>query len=119
MTVASDAILTLKSGILSLKLQKDVTNAIQITSSLGYDDESLVLSSPESTLGTVTIKNEDFSQNITLALKNPTHLAKGTVLATWKVTKVLPEIHTINLSDTHIETTAGTQSLSTEGTGEF
>jgi len=118
-TITSDASLALNNWILSLKLQKDVTNATQITTSLGYNDEALVLSSPKSTLGAITIKNEDFSQNMTLILKNPTNLTKGTVLATWKVTKVLPEIQTINLSNTQIKTSEGTQDLSTEGTGEF
>ncbi len=118
-TVTPDAALVLKNGTLSLALKKDIANATKITASLGYDDGSLVLSSPESTAGIITTKNEDFSQNITITLKNPTNLPNNTILTTWKVTKVLPEIQTINLSDTHIETTAGTQSLSTEGTGEF
>lgn len=118
-TVMPDVALTLNNGTLSLKLQKDIPSATKITASLGYNDESLVLSSPESTLGVITIINEDFSQNMTLTLKNPINLSKGTILATWKVTKVLPEIQTINLTNTQIKTSDGTQDLSTEGTGEF
>lgn len=118
MTVEPDAALTINNGTVNLILKKNISSVERITASLGYNDESLVLSAPESTLGTLTTKNEDFSQNITLILA-PKNLSKDTVLATWKVTKVLPEIQTINLTNTQIKTTAGTQDLSTEGTGEF
>jgi hypothetical protein len=37
----------------------------------------------------------------------------------WKITKSLPEIHTINLSDVQIESTEWVIKLSTQGTGEF
>jgi len=40
-------------------------------------------------------------------------------VATWKIEKVLPEIHTVNLSGVNIETLDGIISLSTKGTGEF
>lgn len=118
-TIESDAALTINDGVLSLILNKNIDNVTKITASLGYNDESLVLSSPKSTTGMITTKNENFSQSLILSLENPKNLSKGTPLVTWEVTKVLPEIQAINLSEVQIKTSTDTQYVSTEGTGEF
>jgi hypothetical protein len=90
---------------ISLILQKDISKANKITASIAYDNESLSLSQPESTLGTITVQNEDYSDTLQLTLSVSKDITKGTVLAMWKITKSLPEIHTINLSDVQIEST--------------
>jgi len=118
-TVESDTSLIIKNEALSLMLKKDINNVTKITASLGYNDESLVLSAPESTSGTIRTENEDYSQQVIFNLDTPKNLSKGTILATWKITKVLPEIQTINLSEVQVVTSEGFQDLSTEGTGEF
>jgi hypothetical protein len=68
-----------------------------------YDTESMSLSEAKSLLGTITQITEDYSDIITIVLNTPKDIKKGTTLATWKITKSLPEIHTINLSEVQIE----------------
>lgn len=104
-TEASDSSLILNGDTISLVLQKNITQAKKITASILYDNTSITLSKPESTMGNITSTNEDFSDNITLNISTPKDIMKGTVLATWKVTKVLPQIHTVNLSDVQVEST--------------
>jgi len=115
----SDSSLILSGDTISLVVQKDITKVKKITASITYNNESITLSKPESTVGTITTKNEDYNQDITLALSPSKDITKGTVLVTWKITKVLPEIHTVNLSDVQVESSEWVINLSTRGTGEF
>ncbi len=115
----SDSSLVLNEDTISLVVQKDISQATKINASLNYNGEAIALSQPKSSLGNIIIKNEDYSENISVTLAWPTDIAKGTVMATWKMTILVPEIHTINLSDVQIDSTTWIIKLSTKGTGEF
>lgn len=115
----SDSHLIHNNDTISLVVQKDIPKVTQITASLVYNSEWIALSQPESDFGKITRENEDYSENILLIFNTETDIKKGTELAKWKITKVLPEIHTVNLTDVQAESSLGTINLSTEGTGEF
>jgi hypothetical protein len=100
-------------------VQKDISKAKKVNASLTYNDTSLSLSKWESSLGNIQDQAEEYTQDIIISFESPKEIKKWTVLATWKITKILPEIHTINLSDVQIETSEWKIYLSTKGTGEF
>jgi len=115
----SDSHLVRNNDTISLVVQKDIPKVTQITASLVYNSEWITLSQPESAFGKITRENEDYSENILLIFNTETDIKKGIELAKWKITKVLPEIHTVNLTDVQVESSLGTINLSTKGTGEF
>lgn len=118
-TEVSDSILILDGNTISLAVQKDIPSVSKIAASLVYDNESITLSQGQSVLGKITQTTEDYSNNMSITIASPKNLTKGTIVATWEITKSLPEIHTINLSEVQIESWEGNISLSTQGTGEF
>ncbi len=115
----SDSQLILNGDTVSLIVQKDITKVTRLTAALMYNDKSITLSKPESAFGKITEQSEDYNRVVTLAFTSPQDIKKGTTLAAWKITKVLPEIHTINLTDVQIESSEWLINLSTRGTGEF
>ena len=115
----SDTSLQLNGDNISLVVQKDIPKVSKITASLLYNSESLSLSEPKTEVGDITKQAEEYSDTITIIFPTPTDITKGTTIAHWKITKVLPEIHTINLSDVQIESAEWIINLSTKGTGEF
>lgn len=118
-TEISDSSLILEWDLVSLIVQRDIPKVTKISASLMYDTESMTLSEAKSILGNITDSTEDYSDNITIMFDAPKDIKKGTILATWKITKSLPEIHTINLSEVQIQSWEENISLSTRGTGEF
>jgi hypothetical protein len=104
---------------LVLKVNVTATNVTKIEGTLNYDDESIILSKPLPTSGQVTITDTDFSKKVVLSFPTPTSIHKGDTLISWTVTPVLPESHTINLTDVTIHMVDGDKPLTTEGTGEF
>jgi hypothetical protein len=75
----------------------------KITASLVYNNESIMVSEPESTLGNIKEESEEYSDTIHILFSSPKNITKGTVLATWKISKILPQIYTINLVDMQVE----------------
>lgn len=86
---------------------------------MSYDDGVIVLGKGQSLLWKISETQEEYSKNITLVFSQPINISKDTTLITWNITKVLPEIKSINLSDVEVETSAWKKNLSTQGTGEF
>lgn len=115
----SDSSLILDGDTISFVIQKDIYQAKEITASLSYNDTSLTLSKPESSFGSIQNQSEEYTQDVIITSESPKDLKKWTVLAVWKITKILPEIHTINLSDVQVKTSEEIINLSTKGTGEF
>ncbi|MCB9806622.1 hypothetical protein H6768_01770 [Candidatus Peribacteria bacterium] len=71
-------------------------------------------------MATVDISDSDFTKKITLTFPKPTNIHKGDTLITWTMSPILPEVHSVNLTDVTIYMTdEGKRSLTTEGTGEF
>lgn len=54
-----------------------------------------------------------------LTLTTPQNIRKGDTLAIWTMTPILPEVHSINLTEVSLTMTDGVEQLTTEGTGEF
>lgn len=105
---------------LDFKVNVTATNVTKIEGTLNYDDESIILSNPRTLVGTMAVKEDGFSKKITLTFPTPTNITKWDTLITWTMTPVLPETHTVNLTDTAIYMTdGGDRPLTTEGTGEF
>jgi hypothetical protein len=102
-TEVSDSSLILSEDTISLIVQKDIPKVTKISASLMYNTESITLSKAKSVLGNITQTTEDYSNDINISLDTPKDIKKGTALATWKITKSLPEIHTINLSEMQVE----------------
>lgn len=67
----------------------------------------------------MTITDSDFSKKVTVTFPSPTNIRKGDTLATWTMTPILPEVHSINLTEVSLTMTDGVEQLTTEGTGEF
>jgi hypothetical protein len=63
--------------------------------------------------------DEDFSKKVTITFPKPTNITKGDTLISWTMTPVVPETHSINLTEVTIHMTDGVLPLTTEGTGEF
>lgn len=101
------------------KVNVTATNVTRIEWTLNYDDESVILSNPVSSVWSIAIANQDFSKKVTLTFPKPTNIQKGDTLVTWTMTPILPEVHSINLTDVTITMTDGENPLTTEGTGEF
>jgi len=64
----SDSSLVLNEDTISLVVQKDISQATKINASLNYNGEAIALSQPKSSLGNIIIKNEDYSENISVTL---------------------------------------------------
>jgi len=103
----------------TLKVNVTATNVTKITGTLSYDDESIILSKPVTSIWTLDIIDGDFTKNITLTFPEPTTIKKGDTLITWTMTPILPEVHAINLTNVTLSMTDGDKPLTTEGTGEF
>lgn len=67
----------------------------------------------------MTITDSDFSKKVTVIFPSPTNIRKGDTLATWTMAPILPEVHSINLTEVSLTMTDGVEQLTTEGTGEF
>ncbi len=104
---------------LEFRVNVTATNVTKIEGILNYDDTSLVLSNPTSLVGKMTITDADFSKKVTVTFPSPTNIRKGDTLATWTMTPILPEVHSINLTEVSLTMTDGVEQLTTEGTGEF
>lgn len=104
---------------LSFKVNVTATNVTKIEGTITYDDTSLVLSNPNSLVGNMTITDGDFSKKVTVTFPSPTNIRKGDTLSTWTMTPILPEVHSINLTEVSLTMTDGVEQLTTEGTGEF
>lgn len=105
---------------LEFKVNVTATNVTSIEGVLSYDDESVILSNPLSSVASVSISDADFTKKVALTFPQPTTIHKGDTLITWTMTPILPEVHSINLTNVAIHMTdGGDRLLSTEGTGEF
>ena len=118
-TSHAEAHLVASEKSVAFKVNVTATNVTKIEGTLNYDDESIILSNAQSSVGTITTVDENFSKKITLTFPKPTNIQKGDTLVTWTMTPVLPEVHSINLTDVTITMTDGENPLTTEGTGEF
>ena len=105
---------------LAFKVNVTATNVTSIEGTLSYDDESVILSKANSPVGTVSFVDEDYSKKVVIKFPAPTTIHKGDTLINWTMTPVLPETHTINLTNVDIHMAdGGDRPLTTEGTGEF
>jgi len=104
---------------LEFRVNVTATNVTKIEGTITYDDTSLVLSDPRSPVGNMTITDGDFSKKVTVTFASPTNIRKGDTLASWMIIPILPEVHSINLTEVSLTMTDGVQQLTTEGTGEF
>mgnify|MGYP003426462976 CR=1 FL=1 len=105
---------------LEFKVNVTATNVTSIEGTLNYDDESVILSNPLSPVAQIRVNDSDFTKNIVLTFPKPTNIHKGDTLITWTLTPIIPETHSINLTDVAIHMTdGGDRALTTEGTGEF
>ena len=105
---------------LEFKVNVTATNVTSIEGTLNYDDESVILSNPQSPVGAVTVSDSDFTKKVVITFATPTNIHIGDTLITWTMTPVVPEVHSINLTDVAIHMTdGGDRPLTTEGTGEF
>lgn len=118
-TSHAEAHLVAGKNNLSFKVNVTATNVTKIEGTLNYDDESIILSNPQSPVANISVIGQDFSKKVTLTFAKPTNIQKGDALATWTMTPVLPEVHSINLTDVTMTMTDGENPLTTEGTGEF
>lgn len=118
-TSHAEAHLVAGENNLSLKVNVTATNVTKIEGTLNYDDESIILSNPQSSVANIAVNSQDFSKKVILTFAKPTNIQKGDTLANWTMTPVLPEVHSINLTDVTITMTDGENPLTTEGTGEF
>ncbi len=118
-TSHAEAHLVAGTETLSFKVNVTATNVTKIEGTLNYDDESIILTNPVSPLGKVTITEEWFSKKVILTLTTPQNIRKGDTLAIWTMTPILPEVHSINLTEVSLTMTDGVEQLTTEGTGEF
>lgn len=118
-TSHAEAHLVASEKNVTFKVNVTATNVTKIEGTLNYDDESVILSNPISSVWNITIAGQDFSKKVTLTFPKPTNIQKGDTLVTWTMTPVLPEVHSINLTDVTITMTDGENPLTTEGTGEF
>lgn len=118
-TSHAEAHLVASEKNVTFKVNVTATNVTKIEGTLNYDDESVILSNPVSWVWNITIADQDFSKKVTLTFPKPTNIQKGDTLVTWTMTPVLPEVHSINLTDVTITMTDGENPLTTEGTGEF
>ncbi len=116
----AEAHLVAENKKLEFKVNVTATNVTSIEGTLNYDDESVILSNILSRVGTVTISDSDFTKKVIISFPKPTNIHKGDTLITWTLTPVVPEVHSINLTDVAIHMTdGGDRPLTTEGTGEF
>lgn len=118
-TSHAEAHLVASEKNVTFKVNVTATNVTKIEGTLNYDDESVILSNAVSWVWNITIADQDFSKKVTLTFPKPTNIQKGDTLVTWTMTPVLPEVHSINLTDVTITMTDGENPLTTEGTGEF
>jgi hypothetical protein len=118
-TSHAEAHLVADKKSVAFKVNVTATNVTKIEGTLVYDDESIILSNPISSIGTVSIVDQDFAKKVAITFQKPTNIQKGDTLITWTMTPVLPEVHSINLTDVTITMTDGANPLTTEGTGEF
>ena len=118
-TSHAEAHLVASEKNVTFKVNVTATNVTKIEGTLNYDDESVILSNAVSSVWNITIADQDFSKKVTLTFPKPTNIQKGDTLVTWTMTPVLPEVHSINLTDVTITMTDGENPLTTEGTGEF
>jgi hypothetical protein len=118
-TSHAEAHLVADEKSVAFKVNVTATNVTKIEGTMIYDDESIILSNVISSVGAVNIVDQNFAKKITLTFPKPTNIHKGDTLVTWTMTPVLPEVHSINLTDVTITMTDGENSLTTEGTGEF
>ncbi len=115
----AEAHLVAGESSLALKVNVTATNVTRFEWTLNYDDTSLTLNNPASTLGNVSTTDTDISKKVIITFEKPTNFTKWTTLATWELTTLLPESHAINLTDAQLIMTDGNSRLTTEGTGEF
>lgn len=115
----AEAHLVASETSLSLKVNVTATNVTQLEWTLNYDDTSLTLNNPSSPFGTISTTDIDFGEKVMITFDKPTNFTKWTTLATWELTTLLPESHTINLTDVKLSMTDGNSRLTTEWTGEF
>jgi len=115
----AEAHLVASNKKLEFKVNVTATDVTKIDGTLNYDDTSVIINKPTSTVGTVSLIDEDFSKKVTLTFPAPTSIHKGDTIITWAMVPVLPEAHTINLTGVTIHMVDGDRSLTTEGTGEF
>jgi hypothetical protein len=102
---------------LELKTNVTATNVISIEGVVNYDDESIVLFEPTSSLGEVVTTDVPFGKKFTVNFTGGTK--KGDTLIHWRMTPILPEEHVVNLTSVTLRMTDGDEALTTEGTGEF
>ena len=115
----AEAHLVAGNKTLAMMVNVTATNVTKIEGTLTYDDESVILTNPISKVGEVKLHDADFTKKVVLTFPTPTKIYKGDTLVTWTMTPVLPEVHTINLTDVTIHMTDADKPLTTEGTGEF
>ena len=72
----SDSSLVLDGDTISFVVQKDISQAKEITASLFYNDTSLTLSKPESSFGSIQNQTEEYTQNIMIISESPKDLKK-------------------------------------------
>lgn len=118
-TSHAEAHLVAGDDSLEFRVNVTATNVTKIEGILNYDDTSLVLSNPRSSVWNMTITDSDFSKKVTVTFSSPTNIRKGDTLATWTMAPILPEVHSINLTEVSLTMTDGVKQLTTEGTGEF
>lgn len=116
-TAESHLILT--GDILTLVIEKDIQNVTKMTASLAYNEESLELIEGENSFGKIIKTPEESDQDITLISATPKNIKTGTPVIQWKIKRLLPEIHVINLSNVTFSTPEWEFYLSTRWTGEF
>ena len=115
----AEAHLVADEWTLALKVNVTATNVTKIEGTLLYDDESIVLSNPQENFWVLKIEDWEFFKRFSIIFWDIANITKWDTLVNWKMTPLLPEAHSINLTDVKIYMTDGTKSLTTEGTGEF
>ena len=118
-TSHAEAHLVAGEGTLTLKVNVTATNVTKIEGTLLYDDESVILSNPQENFWLLKIEDGESGKRFSIIFWDVSDITKWDTLVTWKMTPVLPEVHSINLTDVKIHMTDGTKPLTTEGTGEF
>lgn len=118
-TSHAEAHLVASEESLSFKVNVTATNVTKIEGTITYDDTALILSNPTSSVGNMTISDGDFSKKVEVTFPSPTNIRKGDTLASWTMTPILPEVHSINLTEVSLTMIDGVEQLTTEGTGEF
>ncbi len=115
----AEAHLVAGESSLALKINVTATNVTKIEWTLLYDDESIVLSEPHENFWVLKMEDGEFARKFSITFWDVSNITKWDTLVTWKMTPLLPEAHSINLTGVKIYMTDWTTSLTTEGTGEF